>query len=93
MATACEAAEQALLPLSEAAKAYEVLFVGHAHIDMNWMWGWQETVAVTLATLRTALNLMREYPDFTFSQSQASVYRIVEEYDPDMMAEIRARVQ
>ncbi len=91
-ATACGEAEQALLPLSAAAKAYEVLFVGHAHIDMNWMWGWQETVAVTLSTLRTVLNLMREYPEFTFSQSQASVYRIVEEYDPDMMAEIRKRI-
>ena len=91
-ATACAEAEQALLPLSEAAKDYEVLFVGHAHIDMNWMWGWQETVAVTLATLRTVLNLMGEYPEFTFSQSQASVYRIVEEYDPDMMEEIRRRI-
>ena len=91
-ATACDEAEQALLPLSEAARAYEVLFVGHAHLDMNWMWGWQETVAITLATLRTVLNLMKEYPEFTFAQSQASVYRIVEEYDPDMMAEIKARI-
>ena len=91
-AAVCAEAEQALMPLSEAARAYEVLFVGHAHIDMNWMWGWQETVAVTLSTLQTVLNLMEEYPAFTFSQSQASVYRIVEEYDPDMMARIRRRI-
>ena len=50
---------------------------------MNWMWGWQETVAVTLSTFRTILNLMGEYPEYTFSQSQASVYKIVEEFDPD----------
>lgn len=36
---------------------------------------------------------MREYPHFTFSQSQASVYRIVEEYDPEMMREIQERIR
>lgn len=92
-ASACARAERALLPLSELAKGYEVIYAGHAHIDMNWMWGWQETVAVTLSTFRTVLNLMEEYPEFTFSQSQASVYRIVEEYDPDMMEEIKARIR
>ncbi|MFQ9150134.1 MAG: hypothetical protein ACLR5G_18550, partial [Eubacteriales bacterium] len=38
------------------------------------------------------LDLMDEYPDFTFSQSQTSVYRLVEEYDPDMMERIKARI-
>ena len=90
---ACAAAEEKLLVMADAAKEYEVLYVAHAHIDMNWMWGWQETVAVALSTFRTMLNLMKEYPGFTFSQSQASVYRIVEEYDPDMMDEIRARIR
>lgn len=85
-------AEECLLPLVEAAKEYEVIYASHAHIDMNWKWGWQETVAVTLSTFRTMLNLMQEYPEFTFSQSQASVYKIVEEHDPDMMEEIKARI-
>ena len=85
-------AEAFLLPLHGDAKEYTVLYAAHAHIDMNWMWGWQETVAVTLSTFRTILNLMKEYPEFTYSQSQASVYRIVEEYDPDMMEEIKSRI-
>ena len=89
---ACEEAEAALMPLHDAAREYELIFASHAHIDMNWMWGWQETVAATLATFRTVLNLMREYPDFTFSQSQASVYRIVEDYDPEMMEEMKTRI-
>jgi len=91
--SACKQAEEILLPLSKDAKSYEVLYAAHAHIDMNWMWGWQETVAVTLSTFRTMLNLMNEYPDFKFSQSQASVYQIVEEYDPEMMQEIQMRIQ
>jgi alpha-mannosidase len=60
---------------------------------MNWMWSWQETVAATLATFRTMLTLMEEYPGFTFSQSQASVYHLVEKYDPEMMEEIKKRIK
>lgn len=88
----CEAAEEMLMPLAKAAKEYKVILASHAHIDMNWMWSYNETVAVTLATFRSILNIMEQYPDFCFSQSQASVYKIVEEHDPAMMEEIKARI-
>lgn len=85
-------AEQLLSSLASAAKSYDIHCVAHAHIDMNWMWPWDETVSVTLDTFRTMLNLMEEYPFFAFSQSQASVYRIVEQYAPAMLEEIKRRV-
>ncbi|MBO5070527.1 MAG: hypothetical protein J6C37_09225, partial [Roseburia sp.] len=88
----CEAAEDILMPIAQAAKEYKVILAAHAHIDMNWMWSYNETVAVTLATFRSILNIMDQYPDFCFSQSQASVYKIVEEYDPAMMEEIKVRI-
>lgn len=89
----CQKAEQALLPLAAEAKTYSLILAAHAHIDMNWLWGWQETVAATLATFHTMLDLMDEYPDFCFSQSQASVYKIVEDYDPEMMPRIQQRIR
>lgn len=85
-------AEHRLDSLREVCKKYELLCAAHAHIDMNWMWRWDETVSVTLDTFRTMLDLMEEYPEFTFSQSQASVYEIVEKYDPEMLEEIKRRV-
>lgn len=81
-----------LAPMEKAAKEYRLILAAHAHIDMNWMWSFNETVAVTLATFRTMLNIMDEYPDFCFSQSQASVYKIVEEYDPDLMERIKEKI-
>ena len=33
-------AEAMLAPLAGAVKSYTALFVSHAHIDMNWMWGY-----------------------------------------------------
>lgn len=86
--------EELLKPvLKEEAKRYTVHCVSHAHIDMNWLWGYHETVQVTLDTFRTMLDIMKEYPGFTYSQSQGSVYQIVEEYDPDMLEEIKERVK
>ncbi|MBE6938739.1 MAG: alpha-mannosidase [Ruminococcaceae bacterium] len=85
-------AEKLLLPLSEECKKLTVLCIGHAHIDMNWMWGFQETAGLTVDTFRTVLDLMDEYPEFTFAQSQASVYRIIEEYAPWMMDRMKLRI-
>lgn len=89
----CMEAEQMLMELSEEAKSYNVYCVGHAHIDMNWMWGYQETAALTVDTFRTVLDLMKEYPDFTFGQSQASTFKIIEDYAPEMLEEIKKYVK
>ncbi|MBN1934421.1 MAG: alpha-mannosidase, partial [Anaerolineae bacterium] len=85
--------EAALAPVGQAAKAYTLLCVSHAHIDMNWMWSWPETVAVTNDTFQTMLALMDEFPGFIFSQDQASVYDLIERYNPQMFAQIQKRVQ
>ncbi len=90
--TACFKAEDMIIQCRDAAKEYKLILCGHAHIDMNWLWGYQETVAITLSTFRTVLNLMKQYPSFKFSQSQASCYKIVEQYDPELMAEIKERI-
>ena len=89
----CRRTEELLAPAAARAKRFGMKFIGHAHIDMNWMWGYTETVAVTLDTFRTMLQLMKEYPAYTFAQSQASTYRIVEEYAPEMLTEIRRRIR
>lgn len=89
---ACEEAERILAPMEEEAKSYELILAAHAHIDMNWMWSFTETVSIVLATFRSILNVMDQYPEFCFSQSQAAVYKIVEEYDPELMERIKERI-
>ncbi len=86
-------AENMLLDLAPVAKSYKQLFLSHAHIDMNWMWGYNETVAVTIDTFRTILNLMEEYPEFTYGQSQASTYEIIEKFAPEMLDEIKKYIK
>jgi len=85
--------EEILAGLSQFAKSFKQIFASHAHIDMNWMWGYNETVALTIDTFRTMLNLMAEYPEFTYGQSQASTYEIIEKYAPEMLEEIKKYIK
>jgi alpha-mannosidase len=85
-------AEEILSPIGKVARRYTVHCAGHAHIDMNWMWSWPETVSVTNDTFLTVLKLMEEFEDFCFTQSQASVYEIARRYFPDVFDQIRRRV-
>jgi len=86
------AVEEELSAYGAEAKSIGLWCAGHAHIDMNWMWGMPETVGITIDTFQTVLNLMKEYPQFIFSQSQASTYEIIEKYCPSMLPEIRERI-
>ncbi|HEY3781281.1 MAG TPA: glycoside hydrolase family 38 C-terminal domain-containing protein [Fimbriimonadaceae bacterium] len=85
--------EQDLKEIGQAAKKYTIHCVGHGHIDMNWMWSWPETVSMTHDTFASVLNFMKLYPDFTYSQSQASVYAAIEKHHPAMFKEIQERVK
>ena len=72
---------------------YTIRAVGNSHIDMAWLWPWTETVEVTRNTFRSALDLLREYPDFKFTMSSARTYAWMEEKYPDLFKEIQQRVK
>lgn len=86
-------AEAVLSEIGHEAKTCTIHCVGHGHIDMNWMWSWPETVAATHDTFASVLSLMKEVPGVTYSQSQASVYALIERHHPDMFEEIKQRVK
>jgi alpha-mannosidase len=66
---------------------------GDAHIDAAWVWPWTETVDVVRRTFGTALQLMREYPRYTFTQPAAAYYDwMADKYAP-MDREIAARIK
>ena len=93
MKSTVENAEKSLASIGEALKEYTIYCVGHAHIDMNWMWNWPETVSVTNDTFSTVDKLLDEFPDLYFSQSQASTYLAAKEYLPEVYEMIKRRVK
>lgn len=66
--------------------------IGQAHIDPVWLWPWSEGVAIVHSTFRSALDRMNENKDFCFTASSAQFYEWISENDPDMLAEIRKRI-
>jgi len=75
------------------APQYRFHMIGNAHIDAPWLWPWSESMALVHSTFRSALDRMNEYPDFTFTASSAQFYGWVAASDPQMVAEIRKRVE
>ena len=67
--------------------------IGHAHIDMNWVWQFPETVQVAQDTFRQVLQFIDEFPEFCFSQSQACIYEAIEKLDPELFKRIRNAVR
>jgi alpha-mannosidase len=81
---------QTLAPLAAKVQQYTGHLVGHAHIDLQWLWGWDETVnQIIPQTFGQAVKFMQEFPGFTFSQSSAALYLATEEHHPELFQQIQ----
>jgi alpha-mannosidase len=69
------------------------LLDGNAHIDAAWLWPWTETVDVVHRTFGTALQLMNEYPAYTYTQSAAAYNEWMADKYPALNSEIKQRIK
>jgi alpha-mannosidase len=67
--------------------------IGHAHIDPVWRWTKDEGQAEVLATFRSAVARLKEYPDVAFVASSAQFYQWVKEADPALFDEVRSLIR
>jgi len=86
-------ARKVLSKASKTANEFKVHLIGHAHIDMNWLWPWKNTVDTVRNTFNTMVSLMERHPDLLFSQSQAVTYRIAEERFPELFEKIKSNMK
>jgi alpha-mannosidase len=70
-----------------------IMVIGHAHMDMNWLWTYSETMQMCNDNLRQVVAFMDEFPDYTMLQSQASVYNFVEMVDPPLFEQVKKYVK
>jgi len=85
--------EAILAPLQPALHRLTVNLTGQSHIDAAWLWPWTDTVDVVRRTFATSLDLMNEYPQFTFSQSASAYSEWIDEKYPAMHDAIQKRVR
>ncbi len=86
-------AEEILEVFRKDAKKFRIHLIGHAHIDMNWLWSYEDTVHTCLRDFETVNKLMERYPDLTFSQSQAHIYKIVEDRNKPLFKKVQEKVK
>jgi alpha-mannosidase len=66
--------------------------IGHAHLDLGWLWPVRESRRKAGRTFSTALLLLDEYPDYVFGASQPQQYQWVKEDYPELYRRIKAAV-
>lgn len=77
---------------AEGPKSKTLYMIGNAHLDLVWLWQWQEGFQEAKATFRAVLDLMSECESFLFTSSSAAVYEWIEYNEPSMFAEISQRI-
>ena len=71
----------------------KIFLLGHAHLDLAWLWPVSETWQVAKNTFASALNLMRDFPELTFCHSTAALYAWIEEHSLELFGAIKERIQ
>lgn len=71
----------------------DVYLIGNAHLDPVWLWRWQDGFSEILATYRSALDRLYEFPDMKFTSACAVYYQWIEKMDPGMFREIQQMVR
>ena len=74
-----------------AGEAIGVPLVGHAHLDVAWLWTYDATHRKALRTFATALREIENDPRFVYAQSQPQLYAWAFRDDHDLGERIRAR--
>ncbi len=66
--------------------------IGHAHMDLAWLWPIRETKRKGARTFSTALSLMDRYPDYVFGASQPQYFQWMKEEYPALYARMKEKV-
>lgn len=66
--------------------------VGHAHLDLAWLWPVRETIRKGARTFATALYLIEQYSDYVFAASQPQLFQWMKESYPALYRRIKEAV-
>jgi alpha-mannosidase len=88
-----KASQSALETLKPVMQQATIHLTGNSHIDAAWLWPWTETVDVVKRTFSTALQLMDEYPTYTYTQSAAQYNDWLADKYPAINDEINQRIK
>jgi alpha-mannosidase len=71
----------------------KIHLLGHAHLDMAWLWEVAETWTVAERTFDSALNLQQSFPNLTFCHSTPALYEWIEINKPELFDRIVQQIE
>ncbi len=69
-----------------------VIGIGHAHLDMAWLWRLRHTREKAARTFSTALNLMRQCPEYHFLHTSPQLYQFLKQDYPVIFERVKERI-
>ena len=63
--------------------------LGHAHLDLAWLWPVADTWQAAVRTFESALALMQRHPQLHFAHSSPALYAWIEQHRPELFARLR----
>jgi alpha-mannosidase len=87
-----EQLRKSLLPFSSLIKERSFHLLGHAHLDMAWLWTIEETYEVAQRTFNSVLNLQKTDHNLTFGHTTAYLYQWIEEHNPSLFEQIKTAI-
>ncbi|MCC5605839.1 alpha-mannosidase [Nostoc sp. CHAB 5834] len=70
----------------------KIFLLGHAHLDLAWLWPVSETWNAAQNTFESVLKLQADFPELIFCHSTPALYAWIEEHRPDLFRAIQAQV-
>ncbi|MEH2457495.1 alpha-mannosidase [Nostoc sp.] len=70
----------------------KIYLLGHAHLDLAWLWPVSETWNAAQNTFESVLKLQEDFPELIFCHSTPALYAWIEEHRPDLFGAIQAQV-
>jgi alpha-mannosidase len=83
----------ALQPWGDWLKRRQIHWLGHAHLDLAWLWPVAETWEVAERTFQSALNLQNDFAELIFCHSSPALYDWMQQHRPKLFAQIQQRVR
>jgi len=81
-----------LAPLLKGDLKSKIFLLGHAHLDLAWLWPVSETWNAAQNTFESVLKLQEDFPELIFCHSTPALYAWIEEHRPDLFQAIQAQV-
>lgn len=94
LAEAAQRLEEAVAALGAREEAKPTIVgIGHAHIDLAWLWRLSHSRQKAARTFATALHLMRQYPEYRFVHSSPQLYKFLQQDYPELFERVKARIE